>query len=497
MSSSTDTIAAIATAAGQGGIGVIRLSGPQAASIATQLSGKLPKPRYAGLRSFDDHSGQSIDSGIVLHFPAPHSFTGEDVVELQGHGGPVVLNQVLQRCISLGARQANPGEFSERAFLNNKLDLAQAEAVADLIASSSAAAAQAAMRSLQGEFSTRVQQLTQALIQLRVHIESAIDFPEEEIDFLADERILQQLADVETQLAKLLQQSQQGRLLRDGITLVLAGEPNVGKSSLLNRLAGYDAAIVADQPGTTRDTIREQITLQGVPLHIIDTAGLRHSDDQIELEGMRRTQQALNSADVILWLVDDRKSITADPASPDQLLEQLHNELDGKFNSLQSVTGELSGLKPKTQLLLHNKCDLTGNTAGLIEKTLNLNSGKTATISNAPLSDELSEAAPPIQLRISAQTGAGIEILIEQLLALAGYQQQEAGQFSARQRHITALKHTATHLQQAREQLVFAQAGECAAEELRLAQQFLSQITGKFSSDDLLGEIFSNFCIGK
>ncbi len=445
-----DTIAAIATPPGVGGVGIVRVSGPKVSEIAKNLLSKLPRPRHAIFARFRDADDTLIDEGIVLRFTAPHSFTGEDVLELQGHGGPVVLDLLLARVLALGARPARPGEFTERAFLNGKLDLARAEAVADLIEAGTAAAARAAMGSLSGVFSERVGALVEGLIELRMYIEAAIDFAEEEIDFLADEQLGQRLCDLQARLAQLLAEAGQGRLLRDGMTLVIAGRPNAGKSSLLNRLAGQDSAIVTDVPGTTRDVLRERIQLDGMPLHVIDTAGLRDSSDPVEQEGIRRAWHEIEKADRVLLVIDDRDGLTAeDRAIRDRLPERL----------------------PLT--LIRNKIDLSGTEPG------------------ATSDDRITE------VRLSAKTGNGLDALRDHLKQAMGYTGAGEGLFSARRRHLDALERTANHLSAARHQLDVMRAGELVAEELRLAQQGLGEITGEFTSDDLIGRIFSAFCIGK
>jgi tRNA modification GTPase len=444
------TIAAIATPPGRGGIGIVRVSGPACAAIAQTLAGDVPLPRRASFRGFRDAGGQLIDKGIVLYFPAPHSFTGEDVLELQGHGGPVVMDLLLARVLELGARLARPGEFSERAFLNDKLDLAQAEAVADLIASSTAEAARAAMRSLQGEFSARVQELVEALIELRMYVEAAIDFPEEEVDFLSEGPIAERLAGLNEQLYSLRTAATQGRLLRDGMTVVIAGRPNAGKSSLLNKLAGREAAIVTEIPGTTRDVLREQINIDGMPLHVIDTAGLRESIDIVELEGIRRAWNEIQSADRILMVVDDRYGLTAEDRA-----------LRARLPTGTDIT------------VIYNKIDLSAKEAGSQE-------GEWGT-----------------EILLSAKTGAGLEVLRWHLKACMGYQGAGEGSFMARRRHLDAIGRAGEALDRARYQLEVARAGELVAEELRQAQNALSEITGEFTSEDLLGRIFASFCIGK
>lgn len=453
MSQDRETIAAVATAPGRGGIGVVRVSGPRAKAVAITLSGREPMPRYAHYGPFHADDGEVIDEGVMLFFPGPHSFTGEDVLELQGHGGPVVMDMLLQRCVELGVRLARPGEFSEQAFLNDKLDLAQAEAIADLIEASSAQAARNAVRSLQGDFSRRVHALTEQLIQLRIYVEAAIDFPEEEIDFLADGRVLALLQAVRRELQTVIHEAGQGALLREGMNVVIAGRPNAGKSSLLNALAGREAAIVTDIAGTTRDVLREHIHIDGMPLHIIDTAGLRDTSDQVERIGVERAIKAIEDADRVLLVVD---ASTADD--------------DG------GERPEFLWFKPdhaKTTLI-RNKADLTGEAA------------------------ELNVAADGFTtLSLSARSGEGLELLRDHLKRCMGYDQTSESGFSARRRHLDALHKTAEHLDHGHAQLTLAGAGELLAEDLRQAQQTLGEITGAFSSDDLLGRIFSSFCIGK
>jgi tRNA modification GTPase len=415
------------------------------------LLGKLPKPRYATLADIPDVTGEIIDSGIVLYFPGPASFTGEDVLELQGHGGHFVLQQLIGRIQGLGARIARPGEFSERAFLNDKLDLTQAEAIADLIESGSDAAARAAQRSLQGVFSQRVNELQARLTDLRVFVEAAIDFPDEEIDFLAESDVLQGLEDCQMQLDSLLQEARQGRLLRDGIVLAIIGRPNAGKSSLLNVLSGQESAIVTEVPGTTRDVLREQIDLDGIPVHLADTAGIRETSDRIEAEGVKRARQALETADIIL-LVED---ITAPP-----------EDRRGLAAELPSATACIR---------VENKIDLESAGTG----------------------NQTEQGAATSCVRISAKTGEGIDELRVRIRDALGVTDQAAGSFSARQRHISALNRAGRHMALGAKQLEENQAGELLAEELRLAQHALSEITGELLPDDLLGKIFSSFCIGK
>jgi tRNA modification GTPase len=449
----TDTIVAIATAHGRGGVGVVRISGDGVPAIAAAVCGRLPSARLATLCSFVDGDGEAIDSGLVLYFPAPHSYTGEHVLELQGHGGRVVLEALVTRVLQLGARRAEPGEFTQRAYLNDKLDLAQAEAVADLIDAGSLAAARAALRSLQGAFSSEVHALVDALIELRVWVEAAIDFPEEEIDFLADRALHERLAALRARFAAVLASARQGRLLRDGMTVVIAGRPNAGKSSLLNALAGHEAAIVTPLAGTTRDVLHEHIAIDGMPLHVIDTAGLRAATDEttdvVELEGIRRARAALTQSDRVLFVID---------AAADPQALAWHEERD----SLPSGV-------PVT--LLVNKIDL-----------------------NAPAA---TVAGADHVIAVSACTGEGLPALREHLKACMGYDSAETGLVSARARHVEALQRTERHAERAFEQLTQSRAGELVAEELRLAQGALGEITGEFHSDDLLGRIFGSFCIGK
>ncbi|MHB0972848.1 MAG: tRNA uridine-5-carboxymethylaminomethyl(34) synthesis GTPase MnmE [Thiobacillus sp.] len=437
-----DLIAAIATAPGRGGVGVVRVSGADVVPLAEAILGRVPAPRHAAFCRFLDHDAQPIDEGIALYFAAPHSFTGENVLELQGHGGPVVLNLILQRCLELGARLAEPGEFSRRAFLNGKLDLAQAEAVADLIDAASTEAARSAVRSLTGAFSVRIAELVEALTRLRMLVEATLDFPEEEIDFLKQADAFGRLDRIDASLRAVRSQAQQGALLREGLTVVLIGQPNVGKSSLLNQLAGFEAAIVTEIAGTTRDTVREAIQIQGVPLHVVDTAGLRETDDAVERIGIARTWAAVDKADVALLLVDAAHGLGEREAAI------------------------LARLPPVACLTIHNKIDVTGEAPRV-------------------MGDEI---------WLSARTGDGIDLLRDKLLASAGWQAAGEGTFTARARHLDALGRAAGHLAAARES---AGQLELLAEELRLAQAALSEITGEFTADDLLGEIFSTFCIGK
>jgi len=446
----TDTITAIATPPGRGGIGVIRISGPQSPAIAESIAGKLPEPRTAFLTAFVDDQQDAIDEGIMIYFAAPNSFTGEAVVELQGHGGPVVQDMLLQRVVELGARLARPGEFSERAFLNGKLDLAQAEAVADLIESGSAQAARSALHSLQGAFSKEIHTLVEMLTRLRMYVEAAIDFPEEEIDFLADARVSQELAQIEKQFDQLLAATRQGCLLHDGMTVVLAGKPNAGKSSLLNALAGQESAIVSDIPGTTRDIIREHIQIDGLPIHVLDTAGLRDSGDAIETEGVRRAKEAMDKADRVLLIVDDTETTEDD---------------------LEKMIAELPCGGPRT--IVRNKIDLSNKEPNYIDTRCYK------------------------EVAVSAKTGAGLDDLRKHLKDCMGYQSAGEGTFMARRRHLDAIERAMAHVVEGKKQLESSKAGELLAEELRLAQNDLGEITGEFTSDDLLGKIFSTFCIGK
>ena len=455
MQLARETIAAVATAQGRGGVGIIRVSGPLAGQLAQAICQRQLQPRYAHYGPFFADAEQVLDEGLALYFPGPNSFTGEDVLELQGHGGPVVLDLLLRRCVQLGARLARPGEFSERAFLNDKLDLAQAEAIADLIEASSEQAARNALRSLQGEFSRRVHGLTERLISLRIYVEAAIDFPEEEIDFLADGHVLNLLDGVRTDLDGVLREAGQGALLRDGMTVVIAGRPNAGKSSLLNALAGREAAIVTEIAGTTRDVLREHIHIDGMPLHVVDTAGLRATEDQVERIGVERALKAIGEADRILLVVDATAPEADDPfALWPEFLDQRPD--------------------PAKVTLIRNKADLSGEAIALEA----CNDGH-------------------ITISLSARSSEGLDLLREHLKACMGYEQTAESSFSARRRHLEALRQAATHLEHGHAQLTLAGAGELLAEDLRMAQQALGEITGAFSSDDLLGRIFSSFCIGK
>jgi tRNA modification GTPase len=439
-----DTIAAIATASGRGGIGVVRLSGPDPTAFMQGLFGRALKPRHASHARFLSAEGETLDDGIALYFPAPHSFTGEHVLELQGHGGPQVLRLVLERCLELGARLAEPGEFSRRAFVNGKLDLVQAEAIADLIDAGSREAARGAVRALTGEFSRRIESLKAALIELRMLVEATLDFPEEDVDFLEQADAWGRLDEVHARLDAVLAQARQGALLREGLDVVLIGQPNVGKSSLMNQLAGFEAAIVTDIAGTTRDALREAIQIDGVPVHLIDTAGLRETEDLVERMGIARAWAALEQADIALLLVDAGHGVGPEEAAI------------------------LARLPEIPVLTVHNKIDLAEGTPRV--------SGDGA------------------EIWLSARTGAGIELLRRRLLELAGWHNTGEGTFSARTRHLDALRRARAHLEAAR---AAGRRLELFAEELRLAHHALAEITGEFSADDLLGVIFSQFCIGK
>jgi len=456
LSSDKDTIAAIATAPGRGGIGIIRLSGTRARQIGQTIARLTFTPRLAHYCHFYDDEGSAVDSGICLYFPAPHSFTGEDVVEVQAHGGPIILDLLLQNCCLLGSRLARPGEFSERAYLNDKIDLAQAEAIADLINSTTEQAARNASRSLQGEFSREIDKLVALVMQLRVYVEAAIDFPEEEIDFIQDGQVRERLQGVEEQLQAVLSQARQGSLLQEGMKLVIAGRPNAGKSSLLNALSGQDTAIVTAIEGTTRDVLREQIQLDGMPLHIVDTAGLRDSNDEVEREGIRRAWREMESADHILLVVDG-----SDPVVSESKAGRIWPEKDQHLTRGIPVT------------IVRNKCDISGRQA-------TLNSDGESTV-----------------IELSAKTGVGLDLLRQHLKSCMGYQQNLEGCFSARRRHLLSLQEALGYLHAGQQQLLEAGAGELLAEDLRLCQNSLGEITGEVSSDKLLGEIFSSFCIGK
>ena len=452
-----DTIAAIATAPGRGGIGIVRISGPLALAIGQGICRQPLRARQAHYCQFHEQDqAQVLDAGIALYFTTPHSFTGEDVVELQGHGGPVVLDLLLRACCQQGARVARAGEFSERAFLNDKLDLAQAEAIADLINCTTESAARGALRSLQGEFSQAINDLMHKVTALRVYVEAAIDFPEEEIDFIAEGDVALQVADIVQNLDKVTACAQQGSLLREGMKLVIAGKPNAGKSSLLNALSGQDSAIVTAIEGTTRDVLREHIQIDGMPLHIVDTAGLRSSTDELEQEGIRRAWQEMATADRILLVIDSTQQRDRN-GDADFIWPELHQHLPASI--------------PVT--IIHNKCDLTG------------------------LQPTTAEHEQTTIITLSAKTGAGMPLLRDHLKRAVGFCADTSQPFLARRRHLQALSAARDYLQQAQQQLRGAGAGELVAEDLRRCHNSLGEITGVMSSDELLGEIFSSFCIGK
>ena len=451
----TDTIVAQATAPGRGGVGIIRVSGPLAAKVASEITGKNLRPRYAEYLAFKAQDGSEIDQGIALYFPNPHSFTGEDVLELQGHGGPVVMDMLIKRILAIpGLRTARPGEFSERAFLNDKLDLAQAEAIADLIDASSEEAAKSAVMSLQGAFSGRIHTLVESLIHLRIYVEAAIDFPEEEIDFLADGKVAGDLQSIIDNLTAVRQEANQGAIMREGMKVVIAGRPNAGKSSLLNALSGKESAIVTDIAGTTRDVLREHIHIDGMPLHIIDTAGLRDASDEVEKIGIERAWEEIAQADRVLFMVDGTTTQETDP-------KQIWPDFVDRLPDNIGIT------------VIRNKADQTNEPLGICH-----------------IND-------PTLIRLSAKTGKGVESLRLHLKQCMGFSGGNEGGFMARRRHLEALDRAAEHLQIGQQQLESYMAGEILAEELRITQQHLSEITGEFSSDDLLGRIFSSFCIGK
>jgi len=443
---SEDTIVAAATPPGIGGIGIVRLSGAEAADIAKRLIGALPPPREAAYRYFRDAAGEPLDRGLALYFPAPHSFTGEDVVELHAHGGPQPIAMLVDAAVAAGARIAMPGEFTRRAFLNDKLDLAQAEAVADLISSGSSQAARAALRSLSGEFSQRVLALAEEVERVRMHVEAAIDFPEEEIDFLADAGLIAAIDKLDASFAALIRQVEVGRVLRDGFNVVIVGKPNVGKSSLMNSLSGTEAAIVTEIAGTTRDILRERINIDGLVVELVDTAGLRENPERVEAEGIRRARKALQSADAVLW-IQDASAVEA---------------------------GDVDEALPEgvPVLVVRNKIDLSGEAAGASTQS-------------------------PTEIRVSATTGAGLESLRTAIRQLAGYRDLGEQAVTARRRHVEAIRRGHAHFVAGRGALQAQRAGEVFAEELRLAHHALGEITGQTSSDELLGRIFSTFCIGK
>ncbi len=440
LSDYSDTIAAIATPSGMGGVGIIRISGPSAHSLAEKMTGKTLKPRYAHYANFHDSQGNCIDQGVAIYFRAPHSYTGEDVVELQGHGGVYVMQALLQSVLAHGARQARPGEFTERAFINDKMDLLQAEAVADLIASRATTAAAAALRSLSGEFSGIVESLQTAVIALRVYVEAALDFSDEDIDFLSDGKIESDIAALLDKVVRTREQAGYGQLLQNGVNVVLVGEPNAGKSSLMNKLLGHERAIVTEEAGTTRDILKETLTIEGIPVNITDTAGLREADNAVEKAGIERAKTAVQQADLAIWLRDGRRLNDPKPAELAQV----------------------------DYVEVHNKADLFTAPHG---------------------SDDC--------LAISAKTGFGVETLLEKIAEKIVVKHSEESIFSARERHLVALSQTQTHIETAKQLMQAMQTPELVAEELRLAQQSLSEITGEYHSDDLLGAIFSSFCIGK
>ena len=448
--SSPDTIAAIASAPGRGAVGVIRVSGPGVPHIAQEILGFLPMPRLAQVANFRSSSGEALDRGLALYFPAPASYTGEHVLELQGHGGALIMDLLLQRLLGMGCRMARPGEFSERAFLNGKIDIAQAEAIADLIDAGTTAAARAAVRSMQGEFSARINALQVQITELRTLVEAAIDFPDEELEFLPGSVLGRRMANILAGFESITAAARQGALLREGLNVVIAGRPNAGKSSLLNNLVGDEIAIVTDQPGTTRDVLRQHVHLDGLPLNLIDTAGLRTAVDVVEAEGVRRALNEVDRADRVLYILDHAA------ARP------------------QDWRAELQELPPGVPLtLVFNKIDLSGA---------------------APRADE---SPDPPQVFLSAKTGEGVALLREHLKTRAGYVSGESGALSARRRHLDALRRAKACVEQAAQTLAETRAFELFAEELRRAQLALGEITGEFTSDDLLGEIFSSFCIGK
>ena len=466
MKPTADTIAAIATPAGRGGVGIVRISGPRTRDIMAYVVGKSLQPRFAHYGAFYENADstnhlnndpQTLDQGIAIFFPGPNSFTGEDVLELQGHGGPIILDCLLREVIRLGARLAKPGEFSERAFLNDKLDLAQAEAIADLIDSTSEQAARSALRSLQGDFSRRIDTLIETLTQLRIYVEAAIDFPEEEIDFLSDGKIAGDIVNLLDELNAVIDNATQGSLLREGMTIVIAGAPNAGKSSLLNALAGADRAIVTSIAGTTRDVLREQIQIDGLPLHIIDTAGLRDSPDEVEREGIRRALREIEQADHILLVVDDGDS---------------SHDLSALFIATGWPEQTRAAFTDRPITVIRNKCDLSGNTPSLL-------------------------MGSPNQIVLSAKSGNGIDLLRKHLKDCIGFHGTGEGLFLARRRHLDALQRARELLLHGQHELTMHNAGELLAEDLRLCQQTLGEITGAVSPDMLLGRIFSSFCIGK
>ena len=448
-----DTITALATASGRAGVGIIRISGPQALSISEKILHFTPKNRHAHYADFYDQHGQRLDQGIALYFKGPHSFTGEDVVEFQAHGGPVILDLLIKTILAYGGRLAQAGEFSQRAFLNDKLDLVQAEAISDLINSSSEQAARSALRSLQGEFSRRIDAIVAQLIDIRMFVEAAIDFPEEEIDFLSESTILSQLDSLITSISELLANAHQGALLTEGMRVVIAGKPNAGKSSLLNALSGKESAIVTDIEGTTRDVLKEQINIDGMPLHIIDPAGLRESTGEVEQIGISRAWNEIEQADRILLVVDASNSAMDDHVLWPEFISRLQ-----RTNHLTLIRNKVDKLEEQANVCLDGEYPV---------------------------------------ISISAKSGAGIDLLKTHLKQCVGYDSGNEGSFTARRRHLQAMENALTSIQTGRLQLVESNAGELLAEDLRLAQEYLGEITGKFRADDLLGEIFGSFCIGK
>lgn len=445
-----DTIAAPSTPSGRGGVAIIRISGSEVQKISAKILGKIPRPRYAMFSAFLDNDNQKIDEGLALYFPAPHSFTGEDVLELHAHGGQIIVDCLMRTILSYGARMAKPGEFSLRAYLNDKIDLAQAEAIADLIDASSEQAARSALRSLQGDFSKKINSLVEKIIHLRMYVEAAIDFAEEEIDFLKDNQILIDLNHILDELKNIKNSASQGSLLRDGITAVIAGKPNVGKSSLLNRLSGKEVAIVTDIPGTTRDLLREHILIDGMPMHVIDTAGLRESADVVEQEGIRRAREEISNADIVLHIIDATK------------------------HTIESISDFLEKIPEHAIVItIRNKIDLTSESPSVLQQ-------QDKTI-----------------ISLSAKNDLGIDLLRNHIKTCVGFNATNEGIFSARRRHLDALDRAENFLMTGLEQLKQHRAGELFAEDLRQAQNALNEITGEFTSDDLLGRIFSSFCVGK
>ena len=465
-----DTIAAIATPPGKGGVGIIRISGQQARAVAQRILGHAPEPRKAEYLSFKDANGDTLDQGIALFFKKPHSFTGEDVLELQGHGGPIILDMLLEEvCNTEGVQLAKAGEFSEQAFLNDKIDLTQAEAIADLIDSHSKQAAKSALQSLQGEFSKKIHLVVEEMIQLRIYVEAAIDFPDEEVDFLSDGKVAKQLNSIIQKVSNIQQQAQQGSILREGMRVVIAGKPNAGKSSLLNSLSGKDSAIVTDIAGTTRDVLQEQIHIDGMPLHIIDTAGLRESPDVVEQIGIKRAWKEINQADQVLLIID----------------ANLENSLQAQPNNEALIPEFIKQLPQNIPItIIRNKIDLLSEQQQYDESQ----------ISDA-IQQILGKTLPVIS--ISANKQLGINELREHLKTTIGYQGNTEGTFMARRRHLKAIASAAEHLNIGKEQLESFIAGEILAEELKIAQNYLNEITGEFTSDDLLSRIFTSFCIGK